>query len=546
MATLHQLRPVSPGASSGNGDIEKSSTVLEKRASADGSSLPASVLSFRAPLDTVTERNLLRKIDLHVYPILFVIYMLSFLDRINISNARIQGLTEDLDMHGNDFNIALFVYFIPYILLEIPSNMIIRKFRPSTYISTLMMSWGIVNMCMGFVKTYEALVALRFLLGVFEAGLMPGIVYLTSMYYKRHEFQTRMSIFFCSTLVGGAFGGLLAYSISKLGGTAGLAAWQWIFILEGLATVVVSLAAYFLVVDWPEECRFLTPYELALLKQRLEDDNPSYSCSATTQTSAATAPSSSTRMDTLNRFTVRLILRDWKIWLASVAYMGIGTTGYAVTFFMPSILLEFGWAAELAQLYTIPVYAASAACMVGAAVISDRLGHRYGFILAGALASTVGYVILLAQDGGSSSSSSHAGDAEGTALPRGVKYAAVFLVAVGGYTGTPMCLAWLSNNVSGHWKRAFSSGIQVTVGNLAGVIGANIFLAAESPRYPTGYGTALGMTWIGVAAASALFCGLLVENRKRSRGKRDHRLEGRTEEELQNMGDWHPLFRFTL
>ena len=107
------------------------------------------------------------------------------------------------------------VYFIPYILLELPSNMIIRRFRPSTYISTLMFAWGVVNMCMGFVQTYEALVALRFLLGVFEAGLMPGIVYLTSMYYKRHEFQTRMSFFFCSTLVGGAFGGV-SFLVSSL------------------------------------------------------------------------------------------------------------------------------------------------------------------------------------------------------------------------------------------------------------------------------------------------------------------------------------------
>lgn len=322
---------------------------------------------------------------------------------------------------------------------------------------------------------------------------------------------------------------LLAYSISKLGGVAGLAAWRWIFLIEGLATVLVSLAAYFLIADWPEECRFLTKDELALLKQRLEDDEPS------TLTHLTDPSSSSTRMDTLNSFSLRLVLRDWKIWLASVAYLGIGTTGYAVTFFMPSILLEFGWTAELAQVYTIPVYAASAIVMIGVAVLSDRLGHRYGFIMASALVCTVGLVILLSQ--------SHNG---APPLSRGVKYMAVFLVSVGSYTGTPMCLAWLSNNVSGHWKRAFSSGIQVAIGNLAGLVSANIFLSRESPTYTTGYGTALGMTWLGAAAATVLFAGLLVENRKRSQGKRDHHLEGRTQEELHNMGDWHPSFRFTL
>ncbi|KXJ94864.1 major facilitator superfamily domain-containing protein [Microdochium bolleyi] len=529
MAPLHPLIALSPEGSLET-DETKTLPLSKKRPSAD-SSLPSSLSSDSHPhIDPEAEHRLLRKIDLHVYPILFVIYMLSFLDRINISNARIQGLTEDLNMHGNDFNIALFVYFVPYILLEIPSNMIFRRFRPAVYLSTLMFCWGLVNMCMGFVTSYKALVALRFLLGVFEAGVMPGIVYLTSMYYKRHEFQTRMSLFFCSTLVGGAFGGLLAYAISKLGGTAGLAAWQWIFILEGLATVLVAMAAVSLVVDWPEECRFLNADELTMLKQRMDDDGPSPHV-----TTSASAPASqgSTRMDALSAFTVRLILRDWKIWLASVAYMGIGTTGYALTFFMPSILLEFGWTAELAQVYTIPVYAASAVAMVGVAIMSDRLGHRYGFILAGALVTTTGFAILLSQGGG-------------VALSRGFKYFAVFLVAMGGYTGTPMCLAWLSNNVSGQWKRAASSGIQVTIGNLAGIVSANIFLQNESPTYRTGYGTALGMTWIGILAATALVVGLLLENKARSRGERDHRLEDRTEEELQNMGDWHPSFRFTL
>lgn len=99
-------------------------------------------------------------------------------------------------------------YFITYILLEIPSNMVIRHTRPSLYLGSLMFCWGIINMCMGFVKSYETLVVLRLLLGAFEAGVLPGIIYLTSMYYKRHEFQTRMSFFFSSTLVGGAFGGV--------------------------------------------------------------------------------------------------------------------------------------------------------------------------------------------------------------------------------------------------------------------------------------------------------------------------------------------------
>ncbi|KAI2617222.1 MFS general substrate transporter [Hypomontagnella submonticulosa] len=470
------------------------------------------------PLDVHAERRLLRKIDLHVWPILFVIYVLSFLDRINISNARIQGMAEDLELYGNRFNIALFVYFVPYILLEVPSNMIFTKVRPAYYLSFLMLSWAIINMCMGFVATYEGLVVLRFFLGTFEAGVMPAIVYLTSMYYQRHEFQTRISFFFCSTVIGGAFGGLLAYAIANLNGYTGLAGWRWIFIIEGLATVIIAFISIFLIVDWPDHCTFLSPAEKSLLQLRLARDGAGAGAVA--------------RMDTLNAYAYRRILTDWKVWAGAVVYMGVGITGYATTFFMPTILREFGWTASAAQVHTIPVYAASAVGMVTVAYLSDRLKHRYGFIILGCTISTVGYVMLLSQNNGGGLSSD-------------AKYGAMFLVSVGGFICPPMALAWLSNNVSGHWKRAFSSAIQVALGNVAGIVAAVIFREQESPRYPTGYGTSIAFMWLGSLAATVLFLGMWVENRKRDRGVRDGRL-GCPKEELENMGDWHPSFRFTL
>lgn len=176
--------------------------------------------------------------------------------------------------------------------------MLIRKVRPSLYLGGLMFCWGIVNMAMGFVHSYAALVVLRFLLGAFEAGVLPGIIYLTSMYYKRHEFQTRMSVLFSSTLIGGAFGGLLAYAIAHLGGREGYAAWRWIFIIEGAITAFISFIAAFLIVDWPEQCKYLSTEEKALLKRRLAADG-----------------SELCRMDKLDSQATKLIFSDYKIWL---------------------------------------------------------------------------------------------------------------------------------------------------------------------------------------------------------------------------------------
>lgn len=125
-------------------------------------------------IDPIAEKKLLRKLDIHVLPPLFVLFLLAFLDRTNIGNAKIQGLTKDLNMEGSDYNIALFVFFIPYILFEVPSNLLLKKLAPSTWLSSIMVLWGICTLGQGLVHNFEGLVALRVLIGLFEAGLFPG------------------------------------------------------------------------------------------------------------------------------------------------------------------------------------------------------------------------------------------------------------------------------------------------------------------------------------------------------------------------------------
>ena len=122
------------------------------------------------------ELRLVRKCDLHTIPVLFVLYSLSFLDRVNIGNAKIQGLQKELHMTGHQYSVALMAFFVPYILLEVPSNLIINKVAPSTWLSVLMFFWGVCTMCQGLVWNYKGMVVCRFFIGVFEAGVFPGIV----------------------------------------------------------------------------------------------------------------------------------------------------------------------------------------------------------------------------------------------------------------------------------------------------------------------------------------------------------------------------------
>ncbi|ETS80946.1 hypothetical protein PFICI_08475 [Pestalotiopsis fici W106-1] len=461
-----------------------------------------------ALLDPDAEKRLVRKCDLHVLPAITVLFFLSFMDRTNIGNARIQGMSGDLHMSGHDYNIALFIFFVPYILFEIPSNIIVKRTAPSTWLSVIMILWGIATVGQGLARNVGQLIACRFLLGLFEAGLFPGCVYLISMYYKRYELQWRMSLFFCASIIAGAFSGLLAFAIANMGGVGGYEAWRWIFILEGLLTVMVGCVSKWWIADWPETASFLSADERQILMRRLAQDT------------------GEARMDHLDKTSAKRIATDWKIYAGTVAYFGVVNTGYAGSFFIPTILKQMGLTAAAAQVRTIPIYVVAAVACLSAAYLTDRLQHRYTFTLIGVGVATVGYILLLCQQ--------H--------VSVGVRYFALILVVSGGYTTQPITLTWLANNVSGHYKRAVSSAAQVGFGNLGGIVASNVFFDAEAPFYWTGYGVSLGMLWLCAGACTVLYVGVRVENKKRDRGDRDLRLEG---EDVNNLGDDHPTWRFT-
>lgn len=171
------------------------------------------------------------------------------------------NLPQELGMKGQQPNTALAVFFVPYILFEIPSNILLKKFTPRVWLSLCISGFGIVVLCQGFVHNYSGLLATRFFLGLFEAGILPGSFYLMSFWYKRKEAQKRFSFLFSSCLFSSAFGGLLASAIAKMDGVCGLSNWRWIFILEGILTMLVALAAFLLISDFPAEATWLSEAE---------------------------------------------------------------------------------------------------------------------------------------------------------------------------------------------------------------------------------------------------------------------------------------------
>jgi hypothetical protein len=208
-------------------------------------------------------------------------------------------------------------------------------------------------------------------------------------------------------------------------------------------------------------------------------------------------------------------------------YLGIVQTGYAGSFFTPTILSQLGWTSLKAQYMSIPIFMVATVLALTAAFLSDRTKHRFGFIIFGCCVATVGYSILLAMN----------------QVPVGIRYFAVYMIVGGGYIAQPITLVWLNNNLGGHYKRGVGAALQVGLGNCGGIIASNVYIQSQRPEYPVGFGVGLGCIWLCVLSAClfALYIGR--ENKARNAGRRDYRFQF-PEMERRNLGDDHPAFRF--
>jgi len=154
-------------------------------------------------------------------------------------------------MAGLDYNIALAVFFPTYVIAEIPSNMMIKRYGAKMWLTAIMVIWSVIVIAMGFVTNFSGLVVARTFLGLAEGGLFPGVSYYITTWYRRHECGLRLALFFSAATAAGAFGGLFAAAIGRMAGVGGRSGWSWIFLLEGILTLVVAGAAYWVLVDTP-------------------------------------------------------------------------------------------------------------------------------------------------------------------------------------------------------------------------------------------------------------------------------------------------------
>jgi MFS family permease len=178
------------------------------------------------PFDKIAEQRILRKLDFKVLPILWLLYLVCFVDRSNIGNAKIQGMDTELKLKGQRYNIAVFVFNIGYLVAGVPLAILFKKTGPKV-LSLMMFCWGVTVIGCGLTRSWEGLVACRLLEGMAESAFVPGAAYLIGSYYKRNEFLRRYVIFFSAGICAGAFNGFLSSLLAKMDGVAGYKAWRW-------------------------------------------------------------------------------------------------------------------------------------------------------------------------------------------------------------------------------------------------------------------------------------------------------------------------------
>lgn len=268
------------------------------------------------------EKTAYRKVARRLIPFLFLCYILSYVDRVNVGFAKLQ-MQQDLGMSDTIFGAGMGIFFIGYFLLEVPGNLMLQRFGARLWLGPIMIVWGVVSSLSMFARTPQSFYALRFLLGVVESGFFPGVVLYLTFWYPRAHRAKMVSAFMSAIALSGAFGGPVSgWIMSRTAHLGGLASWQWLFFLEGIPSVLLGVTAIFYLDDGPRNAPWLKPDERQLLLQRLAEEE------------------ALKKDQGESRHTLADAFKTPKVWLFCLVYFGLMMANYFVSFWMPQIIKD--------------------------------------------------------------------------------------------------------------------------------------------------------------------------------------------------------------
>ncbi|KAL8638384.1 MAG: hypothetical protein Q9228_004464, partial [Teloschistes exilis] len=399
------------------------------------------------------EGILVKKIDLRLLPTLIVMYLMNYLDRNNIAAARLAGLEDELNLTSTQYLTAVSILFVGYILMQVPSNLFLNKIgKPAIYLPTVMVIWGIISAATAAAETFGGLIAIRFFLGFVEAAYFPGCLFFLSSWYTRKELGFRTAVLYSGSLMSGAFSGLITAGItSGMDGKRGLRAWRWLFIIEGVITIVIAFIAIFILPNFPRTTAWLTEEERQLAVWRLDEDIGEDDWTGSE--------------DQTFFHGMKLAFADIKMWVLMVLLFCFVASG-TVTNLFPTIVKTLGYNNINSLLLTVPPYVLGVITTFLNSWHADKTGERYLHITLPLYFAVVAFIIAAAT------------------IKTAPRYLAMMLMIPGVYTGYVVALAWISNTLPRPpAKRAAALAAINAVSNASSIYASYMYPESAGPRY---------------------------------------------------------------
>ena len=318
------------------------------------------------------ERTTLRKVYLRVVPYCFLLYILCYIDRINVSFAALT-MNKDIGLSAHIYGLAAGAFFWGYCLLEVPSNLILEKIGARIWITRIMVTWGALSAATAFVVGPWSFFIVRVLLGIAEAGLFPGILLYFHRWFPQHHRARVVAGFLIGIPLSAAIGAPLSTAFMQLDGIAGLHGWQWVFLGEGVPTALIGVSVWFFLTERPSEAKWLTPEERAWLTNELGQERR--------------------RIESVRTHSILSSMINPRVWVLTVLFGGITMSAIGVVLFLPQILKGLGVSNNQAGLLTAIPYLFGTVGMIASAYISDRTRDRYWTLTITCACGAVGLVM---------------------------------------------------------------------------------------------------------------------------------------------------------
>ncbi|KAI6780839.1 uncharacterized protein J7T54_007318 [Emericellopsis cladophorae] len=434
-------------------------------------------------VDHIAERQLCRKFDVRLMPVLAIMYLFNALDKGNLGHAKTAGLDRDLNFKNHQYNLTISIFFVPYVVFAPPVAIIGKKFGPARVLPILMFIFGSMTLLSAAVHNFGGLFALRFFLGAAESGFFPLVIYYLTTFYRRGELARRLAVFYAASNIANAFSGLLSFGVFHI--ESRLFVWRYLFIIEGAASVLFAIFAFWYLPRSAAESCFLGAEEKALAFHRIQVD------------------SSSTVSEAFNLKDSIKIFKYPTTYAFLMIEICLGVPIQSVALFMPQIISRLGYGVIQTNLYTVAPNVGGAVMLLILAFSSDFLRIRFPFIILGFALTFIGFIV-------------YASISDVQAQLQ-VAYFATFMMVWGTSAPSVLLSTWYNNNIAHEGRRVVLTSVGVPLANIMGLVSSNIFLEREEPKYLTALITTAIFGMCGCLIAGLLGSYMTWDNWRRNR-----------------------------